>query len=99
MKLFSTIHDALEAHLPGVTDETDRLGALAYLRGLKTLPATTVEVDDSNVVKLEDGVVQRRIDRVVSEKRQRQLATARDCVQPYCMSEFGWLIYACDDID
>ena len=43
--------------------------------------------------------MQCRIDRAVSKKRQRQLAAARDCVQPYVINEFGDAAYACDDID
>lgn len=99
MKLFNTIHDALEAHLPHVADETDRQEALVYLRGLKTVLATVVKLDDTNVIQLEDRLVQRRIDRAVFEKRQRQLAAVRDCVQPYGMNEFGDFVYAGDDID
>lgn len=83
--------------MPQVADETDRQEALVYLRGLETVLATTVE--ESNVIKFEDHFVQRRIDRAVSKKRQRQLAAARDCVQPYVINEFGDAAYACDDID
>jgi len=34
------IHDAMEAHVPGIPDENSRQEALAYLRGLKAILAT-----------------------------------------------------------
>ncbi|MCD4659435.1 MULTISPECIES: hypothetical protein [Agrobacterium] len=99
MKLFHTIHDAIEEHLPSVSDETDRQETLAYLRGLKSLLATVVDSERPNVIPFEDRLVQRRIKTAIAENRRRQLAAAHECVQPYGVDEFGWPIYAGDDID
>ncbi|QKN14303.1 hypothetical protein HR059_07425 [Sinorhizobium meliloti WSM1022] len=97
MKLFNVIHDALEEHLPKVADEADRQEALVYLRGLKTLLATVAEPEDTNLVQFEHRLTQRRIDKAIHEKRQRQLSAARDCVKAYGIKEFGDLVYADDD--
>jgi hypothetical protein len=99
MKLFCTIHDALEAHLPHVADEADRQEALTYLRGLKSLLATVVDTEPSNVIQFEERLVQRRIKTAIAQNHRRQLVAARDCVQPYGVNEFGDIMYAGDDID
>lgn len=93
VRLFRTLHDALEAHLPDVADESERHEALEYLRGVKTLLATVVDAEDSNIIAFDDYLIQRRIDAAVHETRQRQLAAAQRFVQPYGVDEFGWGIY------
>jgi hypothetical protein len=88
MKLFHTLHDALEAHLPAVADEADRMEALTYLRGLKTALATVVAPKEQINVQFEDRLLQRRIETSIAEKRLAQLADARRCGE--LMNDYGW---------
>lgn len=87
MRLIPTLHDAIDAHLSTITDETARHEALAYLRGLKTLLATTVELED-RVTHRNETASRQRIDAAIRKARQSQLAAARGCVQTNCMGEF-----------
>ncbi|MBB3314603.1 hypothetical protein FHT77_000445 [Rhizobium sp. BK181] len=97
MQLFRSIHDALERHLPEIVDESDRQEALRYLRGLKSVLASTVHTStSSNVIQFEDRLIRRRIERSIAQSHRRQLSDARR-VHLRVVDEFGWDIY--DDID
>ncbi|WFT86845.1 hypothetical protein [Rhizobium leguminosarum] len=94
MKLLGTIHDLLERHLASICEEDVRQDALRYLRGLKSLLATPVDMTPRNVIPLEDHVSQ-RVERAVAVTRSRQIADARRVHQSAV--GFGWDNY--DDID
>ncbi|MGO7417132.1 hypothetical protein ACC685_34485 [Rhizobium ruizarguesonis] len=96
MQLFRNLHDALESHLPKMIDDIGRQEALKYLRGLKTILATTVDTKPSNVIAFDDHLVRRRLQRAISTTRRRQIADARR-VHQRVVDEFGWDVY--DDID
>ncbi|MBP2446991.1 hypothetical protein [Rhizobium leguminosarum] len=97
MQLFRNLHDALERHLPTIVDEAARQEALRYLRGLKSVLATTVDTStSSNVIQFEDRLIRRRIERSIAQSHRRQLSDARR-VHMRAVDEFGWDIW--DDID
>jgi len=96
MQLFHHLHDALESHLPNIAGDLGRQEAVKYLRGLKTILATTVDTTPSNVVAFDDHLVRRRLERAISTTRSRQITDARR-VHQRAVDVFGWDI--CDDID
>lgn len=96
MQLFRNLHDALESHLPAIVDDVARQEALKYLRGLKTILATTIDTIPSNVIAFDDQLARRRLERTISTVRSRQIRDARR-VHQRVVDEFGWEIH--DDID
>ncbi|MGO8092806.1 hypothetical protein [Rhizobium leguminosarum] len=96
MQLFQNLHDALESHLPSIVDDGGRQEALKYLRGLKSILATTVDTTPSNVIAFDDHLVRRRLERAISTSRTRQITDARR-VHQLVVDKFGWDVY--DDID
>ncbi|WP_018858490.1 hypothetical protein [Rhizobium sp. 42MFCr.1] len=97
MQLFRSIHNALERHLPEIVDESDRQEALRYLRGLKSVLATTLNTStSSSVIQFENRLIRRRIERSIAQSHHRQIADARR-VHQRTVDEFEWDIY--DDID
>jgi len=88
LRLIRTLHDAIDAHLSTIADEAARHEALAYLRGLKTLLAATVEFEDDRVTRRNQTASRQRVDAAICRARQSQLAAARDSVQTNCIGEF-----------
>ncbi|TAZ86772.1 hypothetical protein [Rhizobium ruizarguesonis] len=82
--------------MPSIVDDGGRQEALKYLRGLKSILATTVDTTPSNVIAFDHHLVRRRLERAISTSRTRQITDARR-VHQRVVDEFGWDIYY--DID
>ncbi|WP_313196064.1 hypothetical protein [Shinella zoogloeoides] len=84
------LHEAIEAHLPNITDEKRRRTALTYLRGLDVaLAIRSSESRTSNVVALRNQDTKSRLNRVISDYRRSAIADARRLHQRG-FHEFGW---------
>jgi hypothetical protein len=69
------IHDAMEAHVPDISDENGRQEALAYLRGLKAILATRSSATVASVPPTSPQT-RLRVEQVISKCRQAAIADA-----------------------
>ena len=84
------LHEAIEAHLPNITDENRRQTALTYLRGLDVaLAIRSPDGRTSNAVALRNQDTKSRLNRVISDYRRSAIADTRRLHQRG-FQEFGW---------
>lgn len=69
------IHDAMDAHVPDISDENGRQEALAYLRGLKAILATRSSATEASVPSTSPQT-RLRVEQVISKCRQAAIADA-----------------------
>lgn len=77
MRLFQSLHDALELHLPSIDEESDRQEALVYLRGLKSILEARADTAQHSAIRFGNTLTRRRIALAVAATNSRQIADAR----------------------
>lgn len=97
LDIIGILHDAVDAHLPAITEEDRRQKALKFLRGCKAyLAMRPAQRKSADVISLDEYRISTRVQGAVRRTRRSSLATATTYLQ-HVVNEFGDANYDCFD--